>query len=143
MVQIRTRPKDALLLVDALVRDAVVIGESATRGDAKLFQNVGRILKRKILTTPQTMCDVNNDVGITTRLTWRINAFLPVDDASLGAASKPVFLFVQTSSQHDVRMMRRLRHEEVDHPKELQLRQRFAREVGIGKRNQGIEAHRQ
>src|SRR5215469_2825998 len=108
MVETGTGPKYPFLPIDALISDAIVIGHSAARGDAQLFQNIGRILKRKILTPPQTMRDVNNDVRIAARLTRWIDALLPVDDAAFGAASKPVFLFMQTPGENYVRMMRRL-----------------------------------
>src|SRR5262245_22075622 len=49
MVEIRTEPKDAFLFVDPFISDAVVVRDSAPGGDAKLFQNVGRVLERKIL----------------------------------------------------------------------------------------------
>ena len=97
MVEIGAGPKNAFLFVDSFVSDAVIIGDSAAGGDAKLLKNVGWILKRKILASTQPMCDINNNVRISTRLTRRVDALLPVDDASLGAASQAILFFMQTA----------------------------------------------
>ena len=49
MVEIGAGPKNAFLFVDSFISDAVIIGDSAAGGDAKLLKNVGWILERKIL----------------------------------------------------------------------------------------------
>src|SRR5262252_3282209 len=102
MVEVRTGPKDPFLCVDSFVSDAVVISDPAARGNAKLFKNIGRILKLKILTSTQPMRDINNDVGIATRLTGRVNAFLPVNDAALDTASEAIFFFMQAAGKDHV-----------------------------------------
>ena len=57
---------------------------------------------------------------------------------------RDAFVFLlQAAGQHDVGMLRGLREEEVDDAEELELLQRLAREVGVGQRDQRVEADRE
>src|ERR1051326_2834687 len=142
MVEIGAGPKNSFLFVDSFISNAVIIGNSAPGGNAKLLKNVGWILERKIPAATKPMRDINNDVGILARLAGRIDALLPVNYTAFRAAPKPVFFFMQTAGEDYVGVMRGLGHEEVDHSEVLQVRQRFAREVGVWQRNKRVEAHR-
>ena len=143
MVEIRTWPEDAFLLIDPFIGDAVVVCHSTVRGHAKLFQNVRGVLEWEVSTSSQTMRDVDDDVGIASCLTGRIDTFLPMDHAPLGAAAEAVFFLMQAAGKHHISVVCCFGHEEVNHAEEFQLRQSLSREVGIGERNQRIEAHRQ
>ena len=58
----------------------------------------------------------------------RRDGLLDVDHASLGAAGHAFVLLLQAAGQHDVRVVRGLRQEEVDDAEELEPLERLARE---------------
>src|ERR1051325_7288534 len=53
MIERRTRPEDAVVRFDLLVRDAEVIGDAALRRDAQLVENLARTLERESMRTMQ------------------------------------------------------------------------------------------
>ena len=97
----------------------------------------------KELPATEPMCQVDDDVGVSSGVTWRIDALLPMNDAPFGTATQPVFLLMETACHNDVGMMRSFRQKEIDDAEVFQLRQRFAREVRVGERNKRVEAQRE
>ena len=108
MVERRAGPKNTHLPIHSFVGDAIVVGYTTSRSDAQLFQNVGRVLEWKVLAAAQPVRQLDDDVGVASRIARRIDALLPVNDAPFGIASEPVFFLLQAAGQNDVRMMRGL-----------------------------------
>ena len=67
-------------------------------------------------------------------------ALLDVNDAPFSAARDALFFLLQAAREHDVRVLRRLGQEEIDHAEKLQLVQGLAGEVGVRQRHQRVEA---
>src|ERR1700690_2779799 len=121
MVERRAGPKNTHLLVHSLVGDAVVVGYTAPRGHPQLFENIRGILEWKVLAAPQPVCQINDDVGIASRIAGRINAPLPVNYGALGAATDSFFFFMKTARKNDVGMMGSFREKEIDDAEGFQL----------------------
>src|ERR1017187_10191001 len=115
MVERRAGPKNTHLGVHSLVSDAIVVGYTAPRGDPQLFENVGGILEWKVLAAPQSVCQINDDVGIASRIAGRINAPLPVNYAASGAATKPILFLMETAGHTHVGMMGSFREKDIDY----------------------------
>ena len=130
-----------ICLIHSLVGDAVVVGHTASRGDSQLFENVGGILEWKELPATQPVRQVDDDVGVASGIARRIDALLPVNDATFGTATEPVFFLMQAAGQNHIGMMGGFREKEIDDAEVFQLRQRLAGEVRVGKRNQRVETH--
>src|SRR5581483_11104332 len=105
----------------SLVGDAVVVGHAATRGDSKFLENVGGVLEGEILTAPQAVRQLDDNVRIAPSGAGRIDAFLPVNHASFGAAPETILFFVQAAGQDHVGVMSGLRQKEINHAEKLQL----------------------
>ena len=134
-------PKNAHLLIHSLVGDAVVVGYTAPRSDSQFFENVGGILEWEVLPAAQPVRQLDDDVGVASRVARRVDALLPVNDAPFGTATEPVFFLMQAAGHNDIGVMRSFREKEINHAEEFQLRQRLAGEVRIGKRDKRVETH--
>ena len=143
MIERGTRPEDAHLLVDLLVGDAVVIGDAAARGLAQFLEDLARFVEREVLAAAQAARQIADDLRIGARIAGRIHGLLNMDHAPLHVAGDALLFFLQAAGQHDVGMRRGFRKEEIDDAEELQLLQRFAREIGVGQRDQRVEADRE
>src|SRR5581483_5426950 len=115
------RPENPHLFVHSLVGDAVVVGHAATRGDSKFLENVGGVLEGEILTAPQAVRQLDDNVRIAPSGAGRIDAFLPVNHASFGAARYSRSVLEQAASTGHVGRMSGLRQKEINHAEKLQL----------------------
>src|SRR5579864_4997102 len=141
VIERRAGPKNAHLLIHSLVGDAVVIRYTTPRRHPQFLENVGGILEWEVLPASQPVSQFDDDVGITPRLTRRVDALLPVNHAPFGTAPEPVLFLVQAAREYHVGVVSSLRKKEINHTKEFQLRQCLAGEVRIRKRHKWIEAH--
>src|SRR5208282_5153205 len=131
VVERRTRPEDSHLLVHPLVGDAVVVRDSAARGDSQLLQNVACVLEWKVRPTAEPVSQLDDDIGVAPGIAWWIDALLPVNHAAFRTATEAVFFLMQTTRQNDVGMMGGFRKKKINHAEELQLRQRLAGKVRV------------
>jgi hypothetical protein len=66
-----------------------------------------------------------------------------VDDSRFYIRRDAFFFLLEAAGQHHIGVCRGLRKKEVDDAKKLQLLQSLLREIGVGQRDQRIEANRQ
>ena len=141
---LRARPEHAEFVLDPLPGDPVVVGGAALRGDPQLLEDVARapwILE--VLPLAEPLREIADDQRVGPRLSRGIHRLVDLLHTPLGAADHPLVLLLQAAGEDEIRVMRGFGEEEVDHPEELELRQRFAREVGVRERHQRVEAHRE
>src|ERR1041385_4778836 len=79
MIRRRARPEHALLPIDALPGDAVVIADSAFGGDAQLVKNLSRGFVPEFVGNAQPCGDVTNDLPVRARVSRRIENLLMVN----------------------------------------------------------------
>src|SRR5207302_5306518 len=109
-----TRPEGAHVTIEALVRDAAVVGDAAAREPPQLVEDVGRRMEVEALTLAEPACQLADDLPVAPRLARRLDGLPDADDAALDARHRAVVLLVQRAGEHEVGVTRRLRQEEVD-----------------------------
>src|SRR5687768_17585453 len=78
-----TRPKDAILLLDLLPRDAVVVGVTTARRDAHFVEDSQRAIKLKVILPPHASREFLNDPPVGPSFTRRVRGFVDFQDATL------------------------------------------------------------
>src|SRR5437773_1077141 len=86
MIFSRTRPKDAHLYVDFVVRDAVIIGDASTRRFAKFIKDVARRVKIEIPAAAQFSRQIANDLRVERRVIGKRHRVADVNDAAFDVA---------------------------------------------------------
>ena len=105
MVQRGAGPEDALLAVDPLVGDAVVVGDAAAGREPQLFENLAGLAEVEELAAAQAAREVADDIRIGARIAGRVDRFLNVDDARLHVGRDALLFLLQAAGQHDVGML--------------------------------------
>src|SRR5262249_24752106 len=123
--------EDAELLVEPLVCDAGVIRDPAPRRFAQLVEDLARTSVRKKPLLAEMLREVTDDAAVDPRVTGRRDGLLNVNHAAFCTADNALFLFLQTSREDDIRVLRGLGHEEIDDAEKLQLLERFTRVTRI------------
>src|ERR1700722_4112489 len=140
MIERRTRPENAHVLVDLFVGDAEIVRSPTARSFAQLIVNFSCRSVWKELLLPQPFREFALDPAIAFSVAGRVHRLLDMDDAAFGRAADAFLFFLQTSGKDYIRVMCGLRHEEVDDAEEFELLQGFFSELGIRKGNEWIEA---
>src|SRR4029079_3308146 len=126
-----TGPEDAVVLFDLLPRYAVVIGVAAARRNAQLIEDLARRIEIEILTAAHAARDLLHDPPISASLARWIIGFVDLYDASL-AVTRDAFVFTPCrAGQHDIRITRSFRHEEIDADVEFQSFKRTTNIIDI------------
>ena len=110
-----------ICLIHSLVGNAVVVGHAAARSDSQLLENVSGILEWKELPATEPVRQIDDDVGVSSRIAWRIDALLPMNDATFGTATKPIFFLMEAAGHNDVGVMGGFGEKEIDHAEVFQF----------------------
>src|SRR6516162_11189332 len=95
----RARPEDALPLLNLLPRDAVVIGDAALRGQAKLFENIARRFVAEFVAGAQSACEVDDDLPVFSCVKRRIDRLSVKDDPPLHVGGRSLILLHEGAGQ--------------------------------------------
>src|SRR5262249_51402827 len=121
MTVARARPEDTLLALDALPRDARVVGRPALRGDAQLLEHRARVGVREVALRAETPREIEQDLPVAARTPRRLHRGVDLDDAPLDRRRRALVFLVERSGQDDVGVARALGEEELDDGVELEL----------------------
>src|SRR5207245_2661109 len=91
---IRAGPEDALLLLDFLVGNAVIVTQPAARHASQLSEDVLNAGIRKLLPGSKTPCQVADDLPVRTRLPRRLHGLPDADDAAFGVGHGAFVFFL-------------------------------------------------
>src|SRR6185437_12855877 len=105
----RARPEDAVLLLDLLVADTVVVGLAPSGGDAQFVEDLAGRLIGEELPSAQALRQVADDLPIAARAVRRLNRLVVLDDAPLQVGRRALLLGPDVARQHHVRQLSRLR----------------------------------
>jgi hypothetical protein len=130
----------AHLLVNLLICDSVVIGDTAARREAQFLEDFPWLAKREILAAAQAACQVTDNVGIRACVARWIHRLPDMNDAPFRIGGDALLFLLQAAGQHHVRMRRGFRKEEIDDAEKLQALQCFTCEIGIGQGDQRVKA---
>src|SRR5258708_29479800 len=133
-------PENTHVLVNFFVSDAEIVRMPTARSLAQLVVNVFRRSVRKVLFLSKPLREFAIDPAIAFSVAGRVHSLLDMDDAAFGRAADAFLFFLHTSGQDHVRVMRGLRHKEIDDTEEFELLQGLLSELGIRKGNEWIEA---
>src|SRR5215471_3695337 len=114
MVICRTRPEDAVLLLDLFVSDAGIIGNSAGASAPQFFEHFTRRAKRKTALAAHRGGNVLDDPPILPRISGWIDRTIDLDHATFNLRNGSFIFLVQRTRQHDIGVTSRFIEKEVD-----------------------------
>src|SRR5262245_51305083 len=137
------RPEHAHLCFDLFVRNPGIVGDAAFAGAAQLVEELVRAGKAEPMRAAEPTRDVLNDSPILSRVAWRIDRLVDLDDAPFDLCNGAFILLLEAAGQHDVGMTRGVGQEEVDGSVELESFQCAGAECDVRQRHDRVEANRQ
>jgi hypothetical protein len=108
MIHRRTRPAHAVLPVDSVPGNAIVVADAAFGSDAQLIKYFLGGVKGEFAALTQAGSYIANNLPINPGMRGRINGFLVVDDSPFHVGRGSFIFFHQRSSQHHVTEASRL-----------------------------------
>src|SRR5450432_2652095 len=97
MLKRGARPEDAHLLVNLLICDSVVIGDTAARREAQFLEDFSWLAKREILATAQAACQVTDNIGIRARVARWIHRLPNMNDAPFRIGGDALLFLLQAA----------------------------------------------
>src|SRR5439155_13130799 len=139
----RARPEDAILALNFLVGNAVIVTQPAARHPPQLTKDVLDAGIGELLPGGKTPCQVADDLPVRTRLSRRLHRLPDADDAAFGSGHSAFVFLLQRARQDDIGVARRFGHKKVDDAEELEPLERGPRVLGVRQRHKGIETDAQ
>src|SRR5262249_14696916 len=102
MGMIRARPEDALLALNLLVGNAVIVTQSAARYPTQLTKNVLDAGIGELCPGGKASGQVTDDLPVRTRLFRRLHGPPDADDAAFGRGHGAFVFLLQRARQDDV-----------------------------------------
>src|SRR6478672_3097288 len=107
-------PKYAILLLDLLPRDAVVISVAAVRSDAHLIKDREWVIKLKVLFSAHASRNFLNDPPIGARFPGRVGSLVDFDDAAFAIGGHALVFTPGAAGKNYIRVARSFGHEKID-----------------------------
>src|SRR5437588_4322604 len=108
MPRLRTRPEDAVLLLDAFPGHAVIIGNAALGGATQLFKNLTGRVVAEFLRVVQASREIADDLPVHTCIGRRLDDFTMADAASFDVSGCALVFLHQRTGENQVSVVRSL-----------------------------------